>query len=149
MDELPPHDIDAEKAVLGSLMINRDWELIKSVNLTAADFFNPENQLVYEACLIVPVIDQVTVARELADHDRLEKIGGRSYLAHLISVTPTSLHAGYYGKIVQDLAIRRRLISAGQQITDLGYSEPDPKVALEQARFILSKVEMNEYNRED
>jgi len=144
-NELPPHDIEAEQAVLGSILIdNVDMGRI-SAFLRPEDFFNPENQLIYEACIAINLhavgIDQITLARELSGRGRLEEVGGTAYLSHLISMVPTSLHIVYYAQIVSKLAMSRRLISAGNQIMALGY-DPDIEVdaALERAGDILGKV---------
>jgi replicative DNA helicase len=144
-DNLPPHDIEAEKAVLGSMLIDSEGIFKIATFLTPEDFFNPENQLVYEACFNLyqrnEGINQITVARELAQKDRLEEVGGAAYLSHLVSSVPTSLHIEYYAQIVSRLAIMRRLISAGTQITALGYdADAEVDVALGRAEDVLFKV---------
>jgi len=75
-DNLPPHDIEAEKAVLGSMLIDSEGIFKIATFLAPEDFFNPENQLVYEACFNLyqrnEGINQITVARELVQKERLE-----------------------------------------------------------------------------
>jgi replicative DNA helicase len=144
-DNLPPHDIEAEKAVLGSMLIDSEGIFKIATFLAPEDFFNPENQFVYEACFNLyqrnEGINQITVARELAQKEKLEEIGGAAYLSHLVSSVPTSLHIEYYGQIVSRLAIMRRLISAGSQITALGYdADAEVDVALSRAEDVLFKV---------
>jgi replicative DNA helicase len=144
-DNLPPHDIEAEKAVLGSMLIDSEGIFKIATFLAPEDFFNPENQLVYEACFSLyqrnDGINQITVARELAQKERLEEVGGAAYLSHLVSMVPTSLHIEYYAQIVSRLAIMRRLISAGTQITALGYEgDAEVDVALSRAEDVLFKV---------
>jgi len=141
--DAPPHDIGAESAILGSLLI--DSENIKEIPfLEAPDFFIPENQLIFEACLEIAKrgepIDQITAARQLKDKDHLEEVGGVSYLSSLVALCPTSLHAKYYARIVRNLAIRRRLISAGQQIIDWACEEADAKTGVEFAENIISRL---------
>jgi replicative DNA helicase len=144
-DNLPPHDVEAEKAVLGSLLIDNEG-IFKIVNLLRPDdFFTPENQWVYDACFSLyqrnEGINQITVAHELAQKGRLEEAGGAAYLSHLVSMVPTSLHIEYYGQIVSRLAVMRRLISAGSQITALGYeADSEVDVALSKAEDILFKT---------
>ena len=141
----PPHDVEAEKAVLGSLLIDSEG-IFKIANfLRPDDFFTPENQWVYDACFSLyqrnEGINQITVAHELAQKGRLEEAGGAAYLSHLVSMVPTSLHIEYYGQIVSRLAIMRRLISAGSQITALGYeADSEVDVALNKAEDILFKT---------
>ena len=144
-DNLPPHDVDAEKAVLGSMLIDSEGIFKVAIFLAPEDFFNPENQSVYDACFALyqrnEGINQITVAHELAQKGKLEEVGGGAYLSHLVSTVPTSLHIEYYAQIVSRLAIMRRLISAGTQITALGY-EADAEVdaALGRAEDVLYKV---------
>ncbi|HEX7364298.1 MAG TPA: replicative DNA helicase [Dehalococcoidia bacterium] len=142
---LPPYDVEAEKAVLGSMLIDSEGIFKIATFLAPEDFFNPENQFVYEACFNLyernEGINQITVARELAQKGRLDEVGGAAYLSHLVSTVPTSLHIEYYAKIVSRLAVMRRLISAGSQITALGYdTDVQDDVALGRAEDILFKV---------
>jgi replicative DNA helicase len=116
-------------AVLGSLLIDGDSIHAIRTWLKTEDFFSPENQHIFEACLNIcnrgEEIDQITVAHELNSQKRLEGIGGASYLSKLIIGTPTSLHVEHFGRIVKNTAIQRRVISFGSQIMELGYAETD------------------------
>jgi len=152
-DNLPPHDVEAEKAVLGSLLIDSDGIFKVATFLRPEDFFTPDNQWVYDACFSLyqrnEGINQITVAHELAQKGRLEEAGGAAYLSHLVSMVPTSLHIEYYGQIVSRLAVMRRLISAGSQITALGYEDDsEVDVALSRAEDILFKVRQRQ-SRQD
>ena len=91
VDKLPPHDIDAEEAALGSLLIdgsaiNQD----RSRLFSRHDFYSERNRWIYEACLGLyqrsEAMNQITVAQELARQDKLENCGGAAFLSHLISV---------------------------------------------------------------
>jgi len=144
-ENLPPHDIEAEKAVVGSMLIDSEGIFKIATFLASEDFFNQENQLVYEACFTLyernEGINQITVARELAQKGKLDEVGGAAYLSHLVSTVPTSLHIEYYAKIVSRLAVLRRLISAGSQISALGFNtDTEDDVALGKAEDILFKV---------
>ncbi|MBN2462749.1 MAG: replicative DNA helicase, partial [Dehalococcoidia bacterium] len=150
---LPPHDVEAEKAVLGSLLIDSEGIFRVATFLRSEDFFTPENQWVYDACFAIyqrnEGINQITVAHELAQKGRLEEVGGAAYLSHLVSIVPTSLHIEYYGQIVSRLAVMRRLISAGSQITALGYEDDaEVDIALSRAEDILFKVRQRQ-SRQD
>jgi replicative DNA helicase len=150
---LPPHDVEAEKAVLGSLLIDSEGIFKIATFLRPEDFFTPENQWVYDACFSLyqrnEGINQITVAHELAQKGRLEEAGGAAYLSHLVSIVPTSLHAEYYAQIVSRSAVMRRLISAGSQITALGY-EADAEVdaALSRAEDVLFKVRQRQSHQD-
>lgn len=152
-DNLPPHDIEAEKAVLGSLLIDSEGIFKVAIFLKPEDFFSPENQWIYDACFSLyqrnEGINQITVAHELAQKGRLEEAGGAAYLSHLVSIVPTSLHVEHFAQIVSRTAVMRRLISAGSQITALGYeNDAEVDVALSRAEDILFKVRQRQ-SRQD
>jgi replicative DNA helicase len=144
-ETLPPYDLDAEEAVLGSLLI--DSEAIADIDTTigAEDFFSDQNQLTYSACrnlfLRDEAINQITVAQELARQGKLDEIGGAAYLSHLVSIVPTSLHVRHYAQIVLRLSTMRRLISAAGQIESIGYkADPDIDLALTRSEDIIFKL---------
>ncbi|APV44046.1 replicative DNA helicase [Dehalogenimonas formicexedens] len=142
---LPPFDPAAEEAVNGSLLIDDKVIYDLAPFLKPQDFYTEPGRLVYEAALTLfqrgEPIDQITVAQELERQQRLERIGGAAYIAHLLSVVPTSLDAVYYANIVSNLSISRQLIVAGTQIANLGYTpDPDPTAAIAKAETFLFKV---------
>jgi len=152
-ENLPPHDVEAEKAVLGSLLIDSEGIFKVATFLRTEDFFTPENQWVYDACFSLyqrnEGINQITVAHELAQKGRLEEAGGAAYLSHLVSMVPTSLHVEHFAKIVSRSAVMRRLISAGSQITALGYeADTEVDVSLSRAEDILFRVRQRQ-SRQD
>jgi replicative DNA helicase len=145
--KLPPHDIEAEEAVIGSLLIDPDAILKVAASLKADDFFSETNRVIYQACLSLyqrnEAINQITVAHELMRQDKLEQIGGAAFLSHLISNVPTSLHVEYYAQIVSNAAVMRRLIAAAAQIEALGYeASPEVEASLNKAEDILFQVRM-------
>lgn len=133
----PPHDIEAEEAVIGSLLIDPETILEVATFLKPEDFFSEINRWVYEACLSLhernEVINQITVAHELMRQGKLEQIGGVGYLSQLISVTPTSLHAEHYAKVVKRCADSLKLIALGGQLAAAGYVEKPLAEAIPQA----------------
>lgn len=152
-ENLPPHDVEAEKAVLGSLLIDSEGIFKVATFLRTEDFFTPENQWIYDACFSLyqrnEGINQITVAHELAQKGRLEEAGGAAYLSHLVSMVPTSLHVEHFAKIVSRSAVMRRLISAGSQITALGYeADTEVDVSLSRAEDILFRVRQRQ-SRQD
>ena len=118
-DRLPPHDIQAEESVVGSLLI--DGESITNISgfLKPDDFYRERNRWCYEACLELlnrsEAINQVTVAHELDTMNVLEEVGGSSYLNQVVAVVPTSVHIEYYGRIVHRTATMRRLITVARR----------------------------------
>lgn len=125
-DRTPPQDVDAERSVLGGMMISKDAIADVVEVLRGTDFYRPAHELVYEAILDLygrgEPADAITVADELTKRAELGRIGGAPYLHTLISMVPTAANAGYYARIVRERAILRRLVEAGTRITQLGYA---------------------------
>lgn len=122
-----PANLEAEQAVLGSLLIDPD-AIIKVANfLRSEDFFRERHSWLYEAMLALherrEPMDFVTVVDELERREQLEEIGGPAYITDLIGSTPTSLNVDHYARIVERTALLRRLISAAGQIAELAYDE--------------------------
>ena len=146
IQKLPPHDIDAEEAVIGSLLID-GAAIYKIINLLPdADYFYLErNKWLYSACLELEkrdeAINQITAAQELNRQKKLEECGGAAYLSHLVSIVPTSLDIEHYAQIVYRLAVSRRLIEAAHQVEAIGYqADPDVDATLNKAEDILFGV---------
>lgn len=135
MDKLPPHDLGAEESVLGSCLIDNDavWEVR---DLTPADFYRERNAWVWTAITALSdrhrACDQVQVAYELGP-ERLEAIGGVTYLNKMVADLPTSLYVKHYAAIVAAAAARRRLISTFAALTQLAYEHPDPDATVAEA----------------
>ena len=144
-EKLPPHDIEAEEAVIGSLLIDSDAIFKIATFLRPEDFYREKNQWAYEACFALyernEAIDQVTVAHELGQRQRLEAVGGAAYLSHLVSNVATSVHIEHYAQIVHRMSVMRRLISAARQIEAIGYEAgPDVDNSLSKAEDILFRL---------
>ena len=144
-EKLPPHDIDAEEAVIGSLLIDGMAIYKIATFLQKEDFYSEQTKAVYEACLSLyhrnEAINQITVAQELDRQKKLEVCGGAAYLSHLITIVPTSLDIEHYAQIVYRLSVMRRLIKAADQIKAIGY-EADPNVdaSLNRAEDALFRI---------
>jgi len=152
-ERLPPHNIEAEEAVIGSLLVDPEAILKTTIFLRPEAFYREKNQWLYEACLSLyernEAINQITLAQELTSQGKLEEVGGVAYLSHLVSVLPTSVHVEYYAQIVHRLAVMRRLISAAGQIAAIGYeAEPDVDAALSKAEDILFRLRRGESPRD-
>lgn len=152
-ERLPPHDVDAEEAVIGSILI--DGEAITKVTsfLKPGDFYGEKNRWCYEACLALfergEAINQVTVAHELALRDRLQELGGAAFLSHLVAKVPTSVHIEYYARIVQRTSTMRQLIRAAGDIAAIGYEgAADTDAALRAAEEILFGIRSGRLSRD-
>ena len=151
-EKLLPHSIEAEEALIGSLLI--DGECIARVAplLQPGDFYRERNQLCYDAAVALfqrdQAIDQATLAGELARTEKLDAIGGMSYLSHLVAITPTSIHSEDYAGIVSRTSMMRRLISAAARISELGYNDTDDvEGTLRQAEDALFAVRGSQQTR--
>ena len=144
-DRLLPHSVEAEESVIGALLIdNEAFPKITGI-VTAEDFYVTKNRWCFEACLALfdrsEAINQVTVAEELVLRERLEEIGGTSYLAHLVRTVPTTIHVEHYAGIVQRTSVMRRLIRTADEIAAIGYEgDADADAALSKAEDMLYRV---------
>ena len=122
-----PAAIEAERAVLGSLLIDPDAIVKIASFLRAQDFYRERHSWLYETMFALherhEPLDFVTVVDELERRGQLEEIGGPAYIADLISTTPTAMYVDHYARIVERTAVLRRLISAATQIAELAYDE--------------------------
>ena len=141
--KIPPHSIEAEQSVLGSILIDKD-ALIKCVVLVdPSDFFDPKHVLIYEAMTKHYrehiALDLLTLTHTLETDGHLEKIG-ETYLAELTSIVPTASHVISYAQIVKKNSVLRKMISAGGDITALGYEEG------EKIEDLLARAEKSVFN---
>ena len=128
-DKLPPQNIDAEKSLLGSLMLDKN-AIVKVVDfLQPRDFYKGIHQEIYFAMQNLfertEPIDLLSVSARLKEGGKLEEIGGNSYLTELINEVPTATHVLSYAKIVQKKRILRDLIEASYEIGLMGYRETE------------------------
>jgi replicative DNA helicase len=143
-EKLPPHDIEAEEAVVASLLVDSEAVFKVAPILEAQDFFREKNAWAYEACLSLwernETINQVTVAHELARRDRLEDVGGVAYLSQLVSDLPTAIGVEHYARIVKRDRIYRDLIRVVGDLSRMAYEGgPDlDGVLLRAENMILS-----------
>lgn len=149
---LPPQNIEAEQCVLGSILLHQG-AILKAVELLSPDdFYRTEHNLIFAAMISLfdraEPQDLVTVTNILKDSNNLDKIGGPAYLANLTDIVPVAANIGYYGKIVRDKAILRKLISTSTEIASRCYEQQDDVDALldetEQNIFEISSAKSNQ-----
>ncbi len=147
IDRVPPSNIDAEEALLGSLLIDPDAIFDVAAFLRPEAFYREQNRWIYESILALSerrqAVDLITVTDELRRRDQLEEIGGEATVIGLLSVVPTSIHAHNYAQIVESAALRRRMIQAASAIANLAF-EQDEDISVvidraEQALFSISE----------
>ena len=121
----PPQDAAAEQAVLGGMLLSKDAIADVVEIIRTADFYRPAHATIFDAVLDLygrgEPADPITVAAALADSGDLARVGGVPYLHDLVAIVPTAANASYYGRIVAERAVLRRLVEAGTRIVQLGY----------------------------
>ncbi len=126
LGKVPPHDLEAEQAIIGSMLTDRDAVISSIEVLKEEDFYREDNRAIYSAILNLynrsEPIDIITVKAELESMGKFEQVGGLEYLAELPEKVPTTANAEKYIKIVEEKSILRRLIKTANEIIELGYS---------------------------
>jgi len=129
VDRIPPQNLEAEQAILGSLMVERDLIPIVSEIVEKSDFYAPHHATVYDAIIALyergEPIDKVSVSEELRRHKLLEEVGGVDLISQLLNTVPTAASAEYYARVVAEKAILRSLITAGGRIAVMGFEQPE------------------------
>jgi replicative DNA helicase len=130
-ERLPPFDVEAEEAVIASLLVDEDAIYKVQGLIRPEDFFREQNRWVFEACVALwertEAINQVTVAHELTRRNLLDDAGGPAFLSKIVADLPTSIGVEHYARIVQRDSIYRSLIGATRQIAEMAY-EGGPKL---------------------
>jgi replicative DNA helicase len=136
---VPPHNIEAEQAVLGCMLLDSDVIPTVTELIRSSDFYREDHREICEAIIDIVEnagpVDIITVAEQLQQRGTLEKVGGIDYLASITSAVPTTANARHYAKIVEEKSLLRRLIKAAQDIAGMSYDEA------EEAEFVLDKAE--------
>ena len=122
---IPPHSVEAEQSVLGSILLDKEAMISVSETLVPEDFYKEAHKVIYESLLKLynsqSEIDLITLTDELRDQGYLDDIGGIAYITSLSTVVPTTSNIKYYVNIVKEKYISRQLISAANDIINLGY----------------------------
>nr|WP_316522293.1 replicative DNA helicase [Kitasatospora sp. K002] len=125
-ERVPPQDLDAEKSVLGGMLLSKDAIADVVEVLKPADYYRPAHEMIHGAILDLYArgepADPITVAGELTKRGELQRVGGASYLHTLVNSVPTAANAEYYAQIVNERAVLRRLVEAGTRIAGMGYA---------------------------
>lgn len=123
--KIPPHDIDAEQAVLGSMLTDKEAVNAAIESLKEDAFYRDDNRIIFQAIVNLysksEPIDIITLKDELESMDKFEQVGGYEYLASLPDKVPTTANVQKYIKIVEEKSILRNLIKTANEIIELGY----------------------------
>ncbi len=145
LQKLPPHNIEAERLILGAVLLDNE-ALAKSLTLIKPnDFYQHSHRKIFDTMVELfeqsQVIDLVTLSQELTRKEELDNIGGAAYLMALLESVPTAAHVTAHAKIVKEKALLRRLLNAAAQITAEGYEDRDAAdLLLDRAQQLLFDV---------
>lgn len=141
---VPPHDEEAEAALLGSILLDPSRMAVVTPIVSCDDFYLSKNRLLYEACLALwskgTPPDPVTLLTELRSRDTLREIGGRERLAELAAAVPSALMADHYAKIVREKAAKRDLIRSAFEIQSAAYNGEASEDTTASALAVLSRI---------
>lgn len=125
--KVPPQNLDAEKSLLGAVLIDEETLADISEHVTAKDFYDKRHGTIYGGMMRLyehhKPVDLLTLTEELKRKDELDIIGGSAYLTELTNYVPTAAHAEAYAELVAQKAVRRRLIKASTEISEMGFDE--------------------------
>lgn len=142
--KIPPNDMEAEQAVLGSMLLDKDAVVSGVEVLKPEDFYREENKLIFSAMVGLYAksepVDIITVKDELVSLGKLDACGGLEYIADLSDKVPTTANTDKYIKIVEEKSILRSLIKTSNELIDLGY---DQTLEVDE---IIEKAEKNVFN---
>ena len=132
-NKVPPHDLEAEQAVIGSMLTDKDAVISAIETLSDEDFYREDNRLIYSAIMNLynrgEPIDIITLKSELSSMGKFEAVGGLEYLAELPEKVPTTANVDKYIKIVEEKSTLRTLIKTANELITLGY---DPTQEVEE-----------------
>ena len=128
-ERVPPQKIEAEQAVIGGMLIEKEAISKVAEFLKADDFYREAHRLIFEAMLELfnknEAVDLVTVTEVLRKNDKLEAVGGIAYITSLANSVPTAANINYHGKIVEEKALLRGLINSATHIASMGYEDTE------------------------
>src|SRR3989441_7637307 len=144
-ERVPPHNLEAEESVLGSMMLSAEAIAAVVDVVKGEDFYRSSHQRIYEAMLAIYArgepVDAITAVEELKRRHALDGVGGPLYVYNLVESVPTPASAAYYAHIVADHALLRRLIKAASDIMSKAYAVPgDPRRAADEAEALVYAV---------
>lgn len=145
MSRVPPHDLDAERSVVGALLVSEPAYSAVAGVVSAEDFYSETHRVIFDAVIRLhgrgEPIDQVTVAAELRDVGEFERVGGRQYLFQIFESVPTAANARRYAEIVRSKALSRSMVDLGSRITETFLADPeDVKAEIDRAEQMVYAV---------
>lgn len=144
-DKLPPQNLEAEKACVGSMLLDREAIEIAIDHLKDDDFYNSQHRIIFNAILELYTrstpVDIITLNDYLKSTDELDKAGGVVYVSSLLDEVPTSANIEYYAKIIEQKSLLRKLISAASKVISMGYDvDKDAYEVIDEAEKLIFDV---------
>lgn len=148
LEKIPPHNIEAEQAVLGAMMMDRDAVYTAMEKLVAEDFYKEAHRIVFGVILDLEKkgepVDMIVLTEELRRQNVLERIGGIGYVAALGNFVPTAANVAHYANIVEEKSILRRLIRVSTQIASRCYEDQEETMLLlDSAEKLIMEIAMD------
>ncbi len=145
VERVPPQSLEAEQAVLGSMLIEREAIYRAAEILEPAAFYRDAHRLIFEAIIALTerseAVDVVTVSEELRRRNQLETVGGVGYLTTLANLVPTTANVEHYARIVADKAVLRRLINTASEIARRAFEgQEDVDELLDGAERLIFRI---------
>lgn len=148
LEKLPPYNMEAEQAILGSMMIDKEAVYIALEMLEAEDFYKEANQIIYSLIVSLEAkgepVDMITLTEELHRRNSVEKVGGVGYIAEVANIVPTAANARHYAEIVAQKALLRKLIRVSTNIANRCYEDQeDSHELLDSAERMILEIAGN------
>lgn len=125
--KVPPQNVDAEMSLLGAILIDEEVLADASELVASKDFYDKRHRMIFSGMMRLyerhKPVDLLTLTDELKKKDEFDTIGGTAYLTELTNYVPTAAHADAYAEMVAQKAVRRRLIKASAEISEMGFDE--------------------------
>ena len=153
IDRVPPQNIEAEQAVLGAMMIDKEAISKATEILRENDFYRQDHRAVYQVVVDLfsknQAVDMVTVTEALKREGKLEDVGGIQFITYLANAVPTAANITYHAKIVEEKSLLRQLISESTQIAGSGYEgSEDVNTLLDNAERMILGVSERKISRD-
>lgn len=148
LKRIPPHDNDAEQAVLSSMIFDLDGVAAAADVLSGDDFYRPDHKIIFESMVELYTantpVDLITLKNKLEEKGVLGQVGGMGYIAEVAGIASTSTRVKHYAKIVEEKSILRKLIQSSGEITTLSYEGKEkPDVIIEKAEASIFNIVKN------
>jgi len=151
LEKIPPQNLEAEMSVLGSIMLEKESLLRVLEVIKEEDFYKDAHKEIYRVMLGLydrgEPIDLVTLANELNKEEKLERVGGATYLTTVLNTVPSTANVEHYAKIVKEKSMLRALITASNQINQMSYAENDANETLDRSQSIIFSIAQDRISR--